>query len=247
MSADAAEPEGGWRQHMPLDVEHRRSKAQKIISILRAEQELRSARVLEIGTGTGVIASELANAVGPSGSVVSIDTMDTRIDAEGYEFRLTKGVELPFNMAEFDVVITNHVVEHVGNRAAQGRHLAEIARVLTPRGVGYLATPNRWALVEPHFRVPLLSWPPRGLRTALLRLSGRGKAYDVDPYGPRELRSALEEAGLRGSDRSLAALDEWVRLERPNPVIRVVARLPEALRRPLRNAMPTMIYVVRPR
>ena len=64
----------------------------------------------------------------------------------------------------FDVVVSNHVVEHVGDREAQRTHLAELRRVLAADGLGYLATPTRWALVEPHFTVPLLSWPPRPLR-----------------------------------------------------------------------------------
>src|SRR4051812_15341173 len=95
--AKASEPQGGWRQHMPFDAEQRRAKAQKIIFLLESERPLSGAAVLEIGTGTGVIPAELRRVVGVTGRVISIDTMDTRIASEGYEFQLTSGSSLPFD------------------------------------------------------------------------------------------------------------------------------------------------------
>ena len=205
----AIEPEGGWRQHMHFDVESRRNKARKIITLIERRRLLVDGVVLEIGTGTGVISAELARAAGPAGAAVSIDTMDTRVDKEGYEFRVTSGVTLPFEDASFDVVVSNHVVEHVGDRADQQVHLDEIRRVLRPGGIGYLATPTRWALIEPHFKVPLLSWPPRTMRDRYLRLTGRGKVYNVDPFGPREIRAALRRAGLTWEDKTPTRWMRW--------------------------------------
>ncbi len=95
MSAPDAQPEpdGGWRQYMPLDVAEREAKAEKIIRALRRAHPLAGARVLEIGTGTGVIPRAIVHEVGPTGHVDSIDTMDTRVVAEGYTFTLVRGVE----------------------------------------------------------------------------------------------------------------------------------------------------------
>ena len=242
----APEPEGGWRQHMPFDPEQRRAKAQKIVSLIELERPLSGASVLEIGTGTGVIPAEMARVVGVSGRVISVDTMDTRIAPDGYEFHLTSGSLLPFDDASFDAVISNHVVEHVGDRSAQQVHLNEIRRVLRPNGVGYIATPTRWALIEPHFKVPLLSWLPRALRDRFLRITRRGKVYDVDPYGPREIRAAFQRAQLDYRDRTLDALGEVARLERANLAARLLAGSPGWLRRAIRPAIPTMIFVVRP-
>jgi 2-polyprenyl-3-methyl-5-hydroxy-6-metoxy-1,4-benzoquinol methylase len=98
------EPDGGWRQHMHFDVQSRRNKARKIITLIDGERPLAGSTILEIGTGTGVISAELARAAGSAGTTVSIDTMDTRIDKQGYEFTLTSGVTLPFDDASFDVV-----------------------------------------------------------------------------------------------------------------------------------------------
>jgi SAM-dependent methyltransferase len=38
--------------------------------------------------------------------------------------------------------------------------LDEVWRVLKPGGLAYLACPNRYSLVEPHYRLPFLSWFP---------------------------------------------------------------------------------------
>jgi SAM-dependent methyltransferase len=242
----ASEPAGGWRQHMHFDVESRRSKARKIITLINARRRLAGCAVLEIGTGTGVISAELARAVGPGGAAVSIDTMDTRVDADGYEFQLTSGVTLPFEDASFDVVVSNHVVEHVGDRYDQQIHLDEIRRVLRSGGIGYIATPTRWALTEAHFKVPLLSWPPRRLRDRYLRLTRRGQVYDVDPFGARQIRAALQRAGLTWEDKTLDALEELVRTENPSAVARMLAAAPRWVRQAARPALPTMIYLVRP-
>ena len=66
------------------------------------------------------------------------------------------------------------MIEHVGDESAQLHHLAELRRVLSKAGIGYLAVPNRWMVVEPHYRIAFLSWLPRGWRSPYLRLLGKG-------------------------------------------------------------------------
>jgi ubiquinone/menaquinone biosynthesis C-methylase UbiE len=243
----AGEPAGGWRAHMHYDPDSKRAKAAKIIELLRRHHALEGARVLEIGTGIGVISAELARAVGSAGSVISIDTMDTRVESTGYEFQLTAGVRLPFDDASFDVVVSNHVVEHVGDRADQQGHVEEIHRVLGVGGIGYLATPTRWAVIEPHFKLPLLSWPPPRVRDKYVALARRGKVYDVAPFGPREFRRSLETAGLIWRDVTMDALDVLVSTESRKGVAKLMTRAPGWLRSAARPAMPTMVYVVSPR
>ena len=238
------EAPGGWREHSQPNVTLRRNKARKIITLIETRRPIAGARVLEIGTGSGVISAELAKSAGPGGAVLSVDTMDTRLDPEGYEFRLTSGARLPYDDASFDVVVSNHVVEHIGARPDQQMHLAEIARVLRPGGLGYLATPTRWALIEPHFKVPAVAWLPRSLRDGYIRLLRAGKVYDVDPYGRRELQTALGRTGLRWADATLDAITLLGEIEGARGAVGVLLRVPPRVRRLVRPALPTMVFLL---
>src|SRR5262249_49347647 len=139
--------------HANLDAASRARKAQKIAALLGTDS-LRGARVLEIGTGSGVISAELARLVGPDGIVESVDVVDERIEVEGYRFTRVSGTALPFADSSFDVVISNHVIEHVGSELDQAHHLREISRLLGTDGRYYLASPSRASIVEPHFQLP---------------------------------------------------------------------------------------------
>ncbi len=245
--AAGAEAPGGWRAHSRPNVELRRQKARKIVAVIERSRPVRGSRILEIGTGSGVISAELARAAGPEGSVQSIDTMDTRIERDGYAFRTTTGVELPFGDGSFDVVVSNHVVEHVGPRPTQGVHLAEMVRVLAPGGIAYLAAPTRWSLVEPHFKVPLLTWAPRRYRDRIVRLARAGTHYDVDPFSRREMRAALDRLDVAWADHTLDALLELDRIESPSGLARWLARAPKGIRRATRPLLPTMVFLLGPR
>ncbi|MEX0785886.1 MAG: class I SAM-dependent methyltransferase [Dehalococcoidia bacterium] len=176
--------------------ERRVEKARRIESVLTLRLgSLASKDVLEIGTGAGVIAAHLARA---SRSLLSVDVVDERV-ATGFDFCLVGSERLPCGSETFDVVVSNHVVEHVDD---QLMHLREIRRVMRPSGVCYLAMPNRFALLEPHFRLPLLSWLPQRLRTPYVRVARRGRRYDVRPLTYGGLCVLAQRAALAVHDLS---------------------------------------------
>ena len=76
------------------------------------------------------------------------------------------GRYLPFEDAEFDVVHSNAVIEHVGPRDEQERFVAELVRVSS---AGFVTTPNRWFPIEAHTHLPLFHWLPRRAAGALMR------------------------------------------------------------------------------
>ncbi len=241
------EAPGGWREHSRPNVELRRQKARKIVAVVEGVRPVAGARMLEVGTGSGVISAELARAAGPDGTVESIDTMDTRLERDGYGFRLTSGVRLPFDDGSFDVVVSNHVVEHVGTRDDQAVHLDELVRVLAPGGVVYLATPTRWSVVEPHFKVPFLSWAPRSQRDRVVCLARAGTHYDVDPFSRREMAAALDRLPVPWREHTLDALEQLDRIEQPTGPARWLARAPQPVRRAARPLLPTMVFLLGPR
>jgi ubiquinone/menaquinone biosynthesis C-methylase UbiE len=232
--------------HAALDLAGRLPKARKIEHFLALPQEAgKPLRLLEIGTGSGAIAHYFSRHANPACEVTAVDVVDQRQQTAGYDFHLVSGVELPFADGSFDAVISNHVLEHVGNRVEQLKHLREIRRVLAPHGVAYLASPNRWQVVEPHYRLAFLSWLPHALRSRYLALAGKGRFYDCEPLEKGELEQLLREAGLAYRDICVPAFRYLLSEERQRSLsARVAGKLPDALLGSVAGMCPTHIYLL---
>lgn len=231
--------------HAVLDLPSRDRKAVKIERLLDLASRPQPLRILEIGTGAGGIAHYFAVHSTLRCDVTAVDVIDNRQVRDGYAFSLVQGVELPFAAASFDVVITNHVIEHVGDAGAQHRHLTEIHRVLKPNGVGYLAVPNRWMLTEPHFNLKFLSWWPHAWRTPYLKLMRKGAFYDCEPLQMKQLERMLAAADFRYRNLCVPALRETFEIERPaSSITRLLRMLPDAALTPFNRIIPTLIYRV---
>lgn len=206
------------KPHVIADRASRVLKAQKIISIVGPSRFLRCRRILEIGCGSGLIASTLAEAGASDLLVDAVDVVDSRVEKKGYRFNLVDGTALPFENGAFDFVITNHVIEHVGDESVQLTHLEEVKRVTADNGLIYLAVPNKWRIVEPHYKLPLLSWLPRSAGDAYLRLLRRAQYYDCSPRSRSHLIRLFEATGLAYEDRTVAAMRLTLALEHPSHI-----------------------------
>jgi SAM-dependent methyltransferase len=185
-----------------LDEQHRRAKARKILAVLHhylGRDDLAGLIALDIGCSAGFIADELAHD--------GADTIGVDIDEPGLaaaqrsfgrqvRFVLTSGDALPFPDDALDVVVFNHIYEHVVDPDAV---LTEIHRVLKPAGVAYLGLGNKYQVMEPHYRLPFLSWLPQRAADSYVR-QGRGLLRDLRLQGRVEdARSWLPRLGLHGS------------------------------------------------
>jgi SAM-dependent methyltransferase len=236
------------KPHAVLDLGSRQWKALKIERLLGLDRRPGSLRLLEVGTGSGGIAHYFSTH--PSGRFVvdAVDVVDNRQVTEGYRYATVTDTRLPFADAEFDVVLSNHVIEHVGADAEQSAHLAELKRVMKPDAIGYLAVPNRWMLVEPHFGLAFLSWWPRSLRSGYLRLMGRGQHYDCEPLSLRQAEDVLQAAGFEYQNLCVEAFRATMEIEKPRSfAARAVNALPDSVLAALRPAIPTLIYRFRRR
>lgn len=229
--------------HASLDCRSRRSKAEKIAALVSRHVDLSGAHVLDVGTGSGLIAEHFSQLVGDRGRVVGVDRVN-QMQTDAAEFVPVSSTALPFPDASFDVVITNHVIEHVGDRADQKHHLQEIGRVLKPAGLVYLAMPNRWSPVEPHFKLPLLSWLPRQLRTPYVRLARRGRAYDCDPMTRGELIGLCDDVGLHAEEITSEVIHFMARHELGSGLGSVVLKCPSCILRWTMPIIPTVVFIL---
>jgi ubiquinone/menaquinone biosynthesis C-methylase UbiE len=244
MSADPASDRARL-PHAALDRIGRVPKAEKIFRLLGLELSAgRPARVLEVGTGSGVIAHYFASKLGDRGEVDAVDIVDQRVECEGYRFQKIEGTALPFADGIFDAVISNHVIEHVGGSEDQLAHLRELARVLRADGKGYLAVPSRWQVVEPHYRLAFLSWLPRGLRSGYLRLRGRGAFYDCEPLRSGQIEAYFRASGMQYRNLFALAMHALADVEGDaSMAAKLAAKLPHQLLHALRALSPTHIYL----
>ena len=229
--------------HAVLDLPSRRLKGLKIERLLDLAAFPQPVEMLEIGTGSGGIAHYFATHEALRCKVTAVDVTDQRLLKAGFDFRLVRDTTLPFADASFDIVITNHVIEHVGEEAEQCHHLAEVRRVMRPDGIGYLAVPNRWMLIEPHYRLTFLSWLPRRWRTPYLRAMRGGAEYDCNPPSLYTLERLLTDSDFNFEYLSTRALRETLDIEGDKGLLaRTVAALPDALLNRLAPLNPTLIF-----
>jgi len=161
--------------------------------------ESKPARILDIATGTGDLAIELA---GRGASVVGLDFAPRMLElaaakAPGIEWVRGNALALPYGDGEFDAVTVGFGAR---NFADLDRGLGEMVRVARPGGLGVVlesTAPQR----------PPLSWFFRlwfdRLVPALGRVAGDSVAYSYLPSsvrrfpGPQQLAERMAAAGLR--------------------------------------------------
>ncbi|MGI8714647.1 MAG: bifunctional demethylmenaquinone methyltransferase/2-methoxy-6-polyprenyl-1,4-benzoquinol methylase UbiE [Solirubrobacteraceae bacterium] len=166
-------------------------------------------RVLDVATGTGDLAFELARRVTPGGEVVGADFSENMLElaraklaaaAAGdvtLRFETANALALPYRDRQFDAATVGFGAR---NFAQLDRGLAELARVVRPGGrvvVLEITTPTR-----PPLSTLLGFWFDR-LVPALGRLAGDAEAYGYLPNSvrrfpaPELLAAKLYDCGLR--------------------------------------------------
>jgi demethylmenaquinone methyltransferase / 2-methoxy-6-polyprenyl-1,4-benzoquinol methylase len=159
-------------------------------------------RALDVATGTGDLALELARRVGPGGEVVGSDFSEEMLEiarrkAPGMRFEWGNALELPYEDDRFDAATVGFGARNFSDLE---RGLGEMARVVRPGGrvvVLEITTPQRPPL-STFFRV----WFDR-IVPLLGRLTGESVAYSYLPSSvrrfpaPEGLAAAMERAGLR--------------------------------------------------
>jgi Methyltransferase domain len=147
---------------MLLDALQRHFRARRMALLARTVGLTRDTRVLDVG-GT----AEIWRLAPVMPRLVLLNQARARYEiGAGEQVVLGDGTCLPFADQSFDLVFSNSVIEHVGDRGEQARFAAEIARV----GKQYwVQTPNRYFPIEHHVWTPFVHWLPRSWQAAILK------------------------------------------------------------------------------
>jgi len=145
--------------------------------------ELSGAVVLDIGCGTGALASALsdfgASLIGIEPSLPWVKTARRRFEEkhrDNYLFLQGDGANNSLLENSIDYVISLQVLEHVPMESAK-EIIREIARVLKPGGRVYLSFENYLSFWEPHYRVRWFPYLPKSIGKLYLKLLGRDPGF----------------------------------------------------------------------
>lgn len=196
------------------------------------------AHVLDVGSGTGLLAAHVAEIVGPEGRVVGIDPLPLRIEIASRKARPNLRFEVgdardlsAFESASFDVVYLNAVFHWLPEKLGP---LRELARVLKPSGKLGISTGQRGGNTVRAIRRRVLAREPFAAQVS----AEDDVAYNVTAG---ELGQLLEQSGFSISSlvvephhslhpSASAAID----FAQASSFGNFLGRLPEALRAPAR-------------
>jgi demethylmenaquinone methyltransferase / 2-methoxy-6-polyprenyl-1,4-benzoquinol methylase len=164
-------------------------------------------RALDVATGTGDLAVELARRVGGQGEVIGSDFSErmlelARAKAPGLTFEQGNALALPYDDGEFDAATVGFGARNFSDLA---KGLGEMARVVRPGGrvvVLEITTPER----------PPLSWFFRLWFDSLVPLLGRF-AGDPEAYSylPSSVRRFPNARGLGAAMSAVGMVDvRWL-------------------------------------
>lgn len=155
-------------------------------------------RVLDLATGTGIVARLAAPRVAPGGRVVAVDASAERLDiarrvapAEyGIEWRAADAQALPYDDGSFDLLLCQHGLQFFPDRVAA---LRETRRVLAAGGRAVYAV---WQSLDRH---PIDAALARALSEALM-ITVEHQTVPFALGDPEETAALFESAGLAVAD-----------------------------------------------
>jgi SAM-dependent methyltransferase len=229
------------------DEARRRRKARKISAVLRhffGRDGLDGLVALDLGCSTGFTADALSSTgctvIGLDIDVPGLAHARSRF-GENVEFVCGDGAALPLADQSIDIVICNQVYEHIVDPDGMSR---EILRVLSPGGAAFFGLGNKYQVIEPHYRLPFLSWLPDRAADRYVGATGRADHYYERFRTRRQLVQMLRPLNLW--DYTYTILADRDAFDADDIVPRSLARAPRSFWRALQPIMPTFVWVGTP-
>jgi len=170
--------------YLTSDVVAQRRQVLKALALTKAD------RVLDIGSGPGLLAYDMAGAVGPEGRVRGIDISEAMlamsrkrcVGQPWVDFQVSDATKLPYSDGSFDAAVSTQVYEYVADIPAA---LAELHRVLCAGGRAVILDTDYGSLVI-HTENP----------ARMARMLAAWDEHFVHAGLPRVLSRQLRDAGF---------------------------------------------------
>jgi len=166
-------------------------------------------RVLDVATGTGLVAREALRIIGPTGTLVGLDPSAGMLgQAASLKVPLVRGFgeRLPFGTATFDFVSMGFALRHVSDLEGLFR---EMHRVIKPGGTACILELTR----PTRLVAPLRFFMTRAVPAAAWIFGRRKQARDLMRFywdtieacvPPEDVLAALQRAGFGAPKRNVA-------------------------------------------
>ena len=207
-------------------IESREEKAQLICKILSKTITEDVQNIADLGSGSGLIKNILEQKW--SRRILGIE-FDRSAIRDNTNVCIGDVSVMPLKSDSLDLALCNHLYEHIPNKAG---FIREMSRVLKKNGIIYFTVCNKYKIVEPHYRLPFLSWLPLPAADLYLKITGRGTDYsDIKFYSYQQLQKAFESHGFSVSNQTWEVI--LSNLEKVKPltknIINIVAILPASV------------------
>jgi len=161
-------------------------------------------KILDFGYGDGQITNSLHSR---GYNIIGLDNSRGNYEqAKGLfpdcDFRLYDGLNIPFEENSFDTIIINDVLEHIPYDLME-QIIDRIKKVLTSNGIIYISVTNRYDLIEPHTRIPFITWLPKRFWDYYEKIFKSRSTYNISriyPYTFRRLKSFCKRHNLKFKD-----------------------------------------------
>ncbi len=194
-------PKRGYQLHLSRgdfvlkDVQGRTQKFRKIISVLQDfHPGTQSLNCLDIGCSSGIITSLLGNhfrlAIGIDIDQEAIQYAKNHSSSPRVQFLIADSLVLPFHDNSMDVIVCNHVYEHV---PVADQMMDEVHRVLKEDGFCYFSAGNKYMMIEGHYKLPFLSWFPKPIAHRYLKITRKGNYYYEDHLSLKGLKHLVRK------------------------------------------------------
>ena len=161
------------------DSKKRILKAKKTIKILKDYlKETKEHNLLDIGCSTGIMTNEYSKyfkeVIGLDLDNKAISYAQKNFEKKGLTFICKPIEDNNFEENVFDVITCSHIYEHVPDDKIL---LDKIFKLLKPGGVCFFAAGNKYQVIEPHYKLPFLSYFPKKLANIYIRVFRRERKY----------------------------------------------------------------------